>query len=94
MTLQPMGSRVLIKRDETETKVGSIIIHSAIQEKSLTGTVVAVGPGITTEAGVHLPMTLEVGDKVLYTKGTGVEVKVQDEELLVCKEEDLVGVFR
>lgn len=94
MKLSPLGTRVLIKRDAVETKVGSIIIHSAIQEKSLTGVIVECGPGRLLDNGDTTTMNVTVGDKVMFTAGTGVDIKIKDEEFMVCKEEDLIGVFR
>jgi len=94
MDLRPLHDRILIKRlDEGETKQGSIIIPDTAKEKPSQGEVVAVGPGGRDEAGKLIPIDIKVGDRVLFGKWSGTEVKIDGEELLIMKESDVMGVI-
>ena len=94
MALRPLHDRVIIKRLEAETKsAGGIVIPDAAAEKPIKGEVVAVGTGKILEDGKVRPLAVKVGDKVLFGKYSGTEVKVDGEELLVMREEDLVAVI-
>ncbi|MHB2026871.1 MAG: co-chaperone GroES [Elusimicrobiota bacterium] len=95
MKLQPLGDRVLVKPlEQTETKRGGIIIPDTAKEKPQEGEVVACGKGKTTEDGKVLPMDVKPGDKILYGKYSGTEVKLEDEEYLVMHQDDIVGIIR
>lgn len=94
MALRPLHDRVIIKRLEAETKsAGGIVIPDAAAEKPIKGEVVAVGTGKILEDGKVRPLAVKVGDKVLFGKYSGTEVKVDGEELLVMREEDLVAII-
>jgi chaperonin GroES len=93
MKFRPLHDRVVIKRLEGEEKSkGGIIIPDSAKEKPQEGMVVAVGPGGRDEAGKLLPIDLRVGDKVLFGKWSGTEVKIDGEDLLIMKEADIMGV--
>jgi chaperonin GroES len=93
MKIRPIHDRVVVKRLEEDRKTASgIVIPDTAAEKPDTGQVVAVGKGKVTEEGKVLPMSLKVGDKVLFGKYSGQTVVVQGEELLVMREDDIMGV--
>ena len=93
MKFHPLHDRVVIKRLEGEEKSkGGIIIPDNAKEKPQEGTVVAVGPGGRDEAGKLIPVDLKAGDKVLFGKWSGIEVKIDGEDLLIMKEADIMGV--
>ena len=93
MKIRPIHDRVIVKRLEEDRKTASgIVIPDTAAEKPDTGQVVAVGKGKVTEEGNLLPMTVKVGDKVLFGKYSGQTVVVQGEELLVMREDDIMGV--
>ena len=93
MKFRPLHDRVVIKRLEGEEKSkGGIIIPDNAKEKPQEGTVVAVGPGGRDEAGKLIPIDLKAGDKVLFGKWSGTEVKIDGEDLLIMKESDIMGV--
>jgi len=93
MKFRPLHDRVVIKRLEGEEKSkGGIIIPDSAKEKPQEGMVVAVGPGGRDEAGKLLSIDLRVGDKVLFGKWSGTEVKIDGEDLLIMKEADIMGV--
>jgi chaperonin GroES len=93
MKIRPIHDRVVVKRLEEDRKTASgIVIPDTAAEKPDTGQVVAVGKGKVTEEGKVLPMCLKVGDKVLFGKYSGQTVVVQGEELLVMREDDIMGV--
>ena len=93
MKFRPLHDRVVIKRLEGEEKSkGGIIIPDNAKEKPQEGTVVAVGPGGRDEAGKLIPIDLKAGDKVLFGKWSGTEVKIDGEDLLFMKEADIMGV--
>ena len=94
MKFKPLHDRVVIRRLEGEEKTkGGIIIPDTAQEKPQEGEVVAVGPGGRDEAGKLIPIDLKAGDRVLFGKWSGTEVKIDGEELLIMKESDIMGVI-
>jgi chaperonin GroES len=94
MKLRPLHDRVIIKRLEAETKsAGGIVIPDSATEKPVKGEVVAVGSGKILEDGKVRPVGVKAGEKVLFGKYSGTEVKVDGEELLVMREEDLMAVI-
>jgi chaperonin GroES len=94
MKLRPLQDRVLIRRVEPETKTsGGIFIPDTAQEKPMEGEVVAVGPGARDEAGTLHPLDVKPGDRVLFGKWSGTEVKLEGEDLMIMKESDIMGVL-
>ena len=94
MNFRPLHDRVLVKRIEAEEKSkGGIIIPDTAKEKPSQGEIVAVGPGGRDEAGKLIPIDLKVGDRILFGKWSGTEVKIDGEELLIMKEADVMGVL-
>ena len=94
MAFRPLHDRVLIRRVESEEKSsGGIIIPDTAKEKPMEGEVVAAGPGARGEDGKLQPMDLRSGDRVLFGKWSGTEVKLDGEELLIMKESDIMGVI-
>ena len=92
--IKPLADRVVVQPlEETEQKKGSIIIPDTAKEKPQQGKIVAVGPGKVSDDGKKIPMELKNGDKVLYGKYAGTEVKVEGQELLVMREEDIMAVI-
>ena len=90
----PLHDRVVVKRIDADDKSkGGIIIPDTAKEKPMQGEVVAVGPGGRDEAGKLVPIELKAGDKVLFGKWSGTEVKLDGEELLIMKESDIMGVL-
>ncbi|MEI6153579.1 MAG: co-chaperone GroES [Deltaproteobacteria bacterium] len=93
MKIKPLQDRILIKRIEEEEKTkGGIIIPDAAKEKPQEGKVVAVGDGKMLDSGVKAPLTVKVGDKILFGKYSGTEVKVDGEEHLIMREDDVLGI--
>ena len=94
MKFRPLQDRVVVKRIEEEAKTaGGIIIPDTAKEKPQQGEVIAVGPGARDEAGKVNPLDVKVGDRVLFGKWSGSEVKLDGEELLIMKESDILGVL-
>jgi chaperonin GroES len=94
MNFRPLHDRVAVKRVEEEQKTkGGLIIPDTAKEKPMQGEVLAVGPGARNEDGDLVPMSVRVGDRVLFGKWSGTEVKIDDEEVLIMKESDLLGVL-
>ncbi len=94
MKFRPLHDRVVIRRLEGEEKTkGGIIIPDTAKEKPQEGEVVAVGPGARDEGGKVIPIDLKAGDRVLFGKWSGTEVKIDAEELLIMKESDIMGVL-
>jgi chaperonin GroES len=92
--LRPLHDRVLVKRlQEREEKHGSIVIPDTAQEKPQEGKVIAVGTGRMTDAGKNMPLVVKQGDRILFGKYSGSEVKLDGEEYLIMKEEDVLGVL-
>ena len=93
MAFRPLHDRVVVKRLEGEEKTkGGIIIPDTAKEKPQEGKVIAVGPGGRDESGKLTPLDVKVGDRVLFGKWSGAEVKVDGEDLLIMKESDIMGV--
>ena len=93
MGFRPLHDRVLVRRVEAEEKTaGGIIIPDTAKEKPQEGEVVAVGPGGRDEAGKLIPIDLKPGNRVLFGKWSGTEVKVDGEDLLIMKESDILGI--
>lgn len=93
MKFRPLHDRVVVKRIDAEEKTkGGIIIPDTAKEKPQEGEVVAVGPGARDEAGKLVPLDLKAGDRVLFGKWSGTEVKIDGEDLLIIKESDIMGV--
>jgi chaperonin GroES len=94
MKFRPLADRVVVKRVQEDTKTaGGIIIPDTAQEKPQEGEVVAVGPGARDEAGKRITPEVAVGDRILFGKWSGTEVKVDGEELLIMKESDIMGIL-
>jgi chaperonin GroES len=93
MNFRPLGDRVLVRRVEEEQKTrGGIIIPDTAKEKPQEGEVVAVGPGARDEDGDRIEMDVKAGDRILFGKWSGTEVRVDGEDLLIMKESDILGV--
>ncbi len=94
MNIRPLQDRVIVKRVEEErTSTGGIVIPDTAAEKPIRGKIVAVGPGKILDNGEKRPLDLKVGEQVLFGKYSGTEVKIDDEELLVMREDDIMGVI-
>ncbi|MEK9687761.1 MAG: co-chaperone GroES [Gammaproteobacteria bacterium] len=94
MNLRPLHDRVVVRRTEEErTSPGGIVIPDSATEKPIKGEVIAVGNGKTKDSGEKQPLDLKVGDKILFGKYSGTEVKVDGEELLVMREDDVMAVI-
>jgi chaperonin GroES len=94
VNIRPLHDRVVVKREAEERKSpGGIVIPDTATEKPILGKVIAVGQGKILESGQVRPLDVKVGDKVLFGKYSGTEVKVEGEELVVMREEDLMGVI-
>jgi chaperonin GroES len=91
---RPLRDRVLIRRIDPEAKTsGGIIIPDTAKEKPMEGEVVAVGPGARSESGAIQPLDVKVGDRVLFGKWSGTEIKIDAEELMIMPEADLMGII-
>lgn len=94
MHFRPLHDRVVVRRIEAEEKTaGGIIIPDNAKEKPQEGEVVAVGPGTRNEAGTLIEPAFKLGDKVLFSKWSGTEIKIEGEDLLIMKESDILGVI-
>ena len=94
MRFRPLHDRVVVRRVEEENKTrGGIIIPDTAKEKPQEGEIVAVGPGARNEKGELQPLDVKVGDRVLFGKWSGTEVKIDGEELLIMKESDIMGII-
>ncbi len=94
MKIRPLHDRILVKReDEEEGKHGSIIIPDTAKEKPQRGKVVAVGNGKITEEGKKIPLDVKAGDRILFGKYTGSEVKIDNEDYLILREEDVLAIL-
>ena len=94
MKFRPLHDRVLVRRVEGEAKTaGGIIIPDTAKEKPQEGEVVAVGPGARDEAGKLVALDVKAGDRVLFGKWSGTEVKIDGEELIIMKESDIMGIL-
>ena len=93
MKIRPLHDRILVKRmEEQEVRKGGIIIPDTAKEKPQEGKVIAVGNGKVTDDGKKIPLDVKAGDKILFGKYSGSEIKVDGEELLIMREEDILGV--
>jgi len=94
MKFRPLHDRVVVRRLEAEEKTaGGIIIPDTAKEKPMEGEVVAVGAGARDEAGKLVPLDVKAGDRILFGKWSGTEVKLDGEELLIMKESDIMGII-
>jgi chaperonin GroES len=94
MKIRPLQDRVIVKRLEEEEKTkGGIIIPDTAKEKPQEGKVIAVGKGKVTEDGKVIPLDVKVGDKILFGKYSGTEIKIGGEEHLIMREEDILGII-
>jgi chaperonin GroES len=95
MKFRPLHDRVVVERIDADAKsAGGILIPDSAQEKPSQGEIVAVGPGGRDEAGRLIPIDLKKGDRVLFGKWSGTEVKIDGEDLLIMKESDIMGVLQ
>ena len=95
MKIRPLGDRILVRRIKEEEKTkGGIIIPDTAKEKPQEGLVVACGKGKTTEDGKVLAMDVKVGDKILYGKYSGSEIKLEDKEFLIMHQDDVLGILK
>ena len=94
MAFRPLGDRVLVRRVEEEAKTkGGIIIPDSAKEKPQEGEVLSIGPGARDDNGKIQPLDVKVGDRILFGKWSGTEVKLDGEDLLIMKESDILGVL-
>jgi chaperonin GroES len=94
MKFRPLHDRVVVRRTEEDTKTaGGIIIPDTAKEKPMQGEIIAVGPGGRDEAGRLVPLDVKKGDRVLFGKWSGTEVKIDGQDLLIMKESDIMGVL-
>ncbi len=94
MKFRPLHDRVVVERlDQSEKTAGGIIIPDSAQEKPMEGRIVAAGPGAKAEDGSVSPLDVKVGDRVLFGKWSGTEVKIDGDELLIMKESDIMGII-
>ncbi len=93
MNFRPLHDRVVVRRvDEDERSTGGIIIPDTAKEKPMQGEILAVGPGARDEAGKLVPLDVKSGDRVIFGKWSGTEVKIEGEDLLIMKESDIMGI--
>ena len=94
MKFRPLHDRVMIRRVDPEGRsTGGIIIPDTAQEKPMEGEVVAAGPGARNEKGALMPLSVKAGDRILFGKWSGTEVKLDGEELIIMKESDIMGII-
>lgn len=94
MKIRPLQDRIIVKRMEEEERTkGGIIIPDTAKEKPQEGEVIAVGPGKVTDDGKKIPMEVKVGDRVLFGKYAGTEIKIEGEEHLIMREDDVLGII-
>ena len=94
MKFKPLHDRILVKRlEESEKTKGGIIIPDTAKEKPSEGEVVAVGPGTLNKDGKRNPLEVKAGDKILFSKYSGDEIKIEGEDLIIIKEEDVIGIL-
>ena len=93
MNVRPLHDRIIVQRlEEGEQKIGGIIIPDTAKEKPQEGEVIAVGPGARDENGKLVPLDVKKGDRILFGKWSGTEVKIDGEDLLIMKESDIMGI--
>ena len=94
MTFKPLHDRVVVRRVENDEKTtGGLIIPDSAQEKPAEGEVVSVGNGAIDEKGNRMPMDVKTGDRILFGKWSGTEVKIDGEDMLIMKESDILGIM-
>ncbi len=95
MKFRPLHDRVVVQRieEDTRTAVGGIIIPDTAKEKPMQGEIIAVGPGARDESGKLVPLDVKKGDRVLFGKWSGTEVKIDGQDLLIMKESDILGII-
>ncbi len=94
MKFRPLHDRVVVRRvDQMEKSAGGVIIPDTVKEKPMEGGVVAVGPGARDDSGKLVPLDVKAGDRILFGKWSGTEVKIDGEELLIMKESDIMGIL-
>jgi chaperonin GroES len=94
MKVKPLNDRVLVKRmEETQVTKGGIFIPDTAKEKPIEGQIVAVGAGKVSDAGTRVPLTVKEGDRVLFGKYSGSEIKVEGEEYLMMREDDILAII-
>ena len=94
MKFRPLHDRIVVRRVDEETKTaGGIIIPDTAKEKPIQGEVIAAGPGARDEAGKLVPLDVKAGDRVLFGKWSGTEVKIDGKDLLIMKESDVLGII-
>ena len=94
MSFLPLHDRVLVRRiDSADKTTGGIIIPDSAKEKPQEGEIVSVGAGTRNDAGAHIAMDVKTGDKILFGKWTGTEIKIDGEELMIMKESDILGIM-
>ena len=94
MSFKPLHDRVVVRRIEADEKTtGGIIIPDTAQEKPMQGEIVAVGPGARDDTGARIVLDVQAGDRVLFGKWSGTEVKINGDELLIMKESDIMGIL-
>ena len=94
MSFRPLHDRVVVRRLDAEEKTaGGIIIPDTAKEKPMEGEVISVGPGARNEAGQLVPLDVKAGDRILFGKWSGTEVKLDGEDLLIMKESDIMGII-
>lgn len=94
MKVRPLGDRVLVRRLEEEAKTkGGIIIPESAKEKPQQGKIVAVGNGRTTEDGKVIPLNVKTGEKILFQKYSGSDIKIEGDEYLILREEEILGII-
>jgi chaperonin GroES len=94
MSFRPLHDRVVVRRlDAEEKSAGGIIIPDTAKEKPMEGEVIAAGPGARNEAGALVPLDVKTGDRILFGKWSGTEVKLNGEDLLIMKESDIMGII-
>ena len=91
--IKPLGDRLIVKPIERETMKGGIIIQDTAKEKPMEGEVLAVGPGKLDDKGNRTPMDVKVGDKVLYGKYSGTEIKLDDQTYLIIHQDEILGIL-
>jgi len=91
--IKPLGDRLIVKPIERETMKGGIIIPDTAKEKPMEGEVLAAGPGKLDDKGNRMPMDVKVGDKVLYGKYSGTEIKLDDETYLIIHQDEILGIL-
>ncbi|MGF1545269.1 MAG: co-chaperone GroES [Parvularculaceae bacterium] len=92
MAFRPLHDRVLVRRVDEDEKVGSIIIPDTAKEKPQQGEIIAVGPGARDDDGKVVALDVKAGDRILFGKWSGTEVKIDGEDLLIMKESDVLGI--